>query len=134
MRAITGVVLGVGVLILQGCGIAVLYSAADGNMQPWAATQTVRFAVALLPMIGAALSRRTTVSRSCWRGTLTRYWAMPSFAASAPSSSAPALDFSPSSFVCWVRPESVASPTPSPPLGGPSWEAAERNSGWRISK
>ena len=36
-------------------GFAVLYSAADGNVQPWAATQMMRFAVALIPMIGAAL-------------------------------------------------------------------------------
>jgi rod shape determining protein RodA len=32
-----------------------LYSAADGNMQPWASKQTMRFAIALVPMIGAAL-------------------------------------------------------------------------------
>jgi rod shape determining protein RodA len=42
------------VLIAASCGIAVLYSAADGNMQPWAATQMIRFAIALVPMIGAA--------------------------------------------------------------------------------
>ena len=36
-------------------GIAVLYSAADGNMEPWAAKQTMRFAIALLLMVGAAL-------------------------------------------------------------------------------
>jgi rod shape determining protein RodA len=36
-------------------GVAVLYSAADGSMQPWAAAQTIRFAIALIPMIGAAL-------------------------------------------------------------------------------
>ncbi|HEV2101054.1 MAG TPA: rod shape-determining protein RodA [Stellaceae bacterium] len=36
-------------------GIAMLYSAADGNMQPWATKQTVRFAIALVPMLGAAL-------------------------------------------------------------------------------
>jgi rod shape determining protein RodA len=36
-------------------GIAVLYSAADGNMQPWAAAQTLRFALALLITIAAAL-------------------------------------------------------------------------------
>jgi rod shape determining protein RodA len=36
-------------------GFAVLYSAADGNMEPWAAKQMMRFAVALIPMIGAAL-------------------------------------------------------------------------------
>jgi rod shape determining protein RodA len=38
-----------------GFGIAVLYSAADGNMEPWAAKQTVRFAIALILMLGAAL-------------------------------------------------------------------------------
>ncbi len=36
-------------------GIAVLYSAADGHMQPWAAKQSVRFAIALAPMLAAAL-------------------------------------------------------------------------------
>jgi rod shape determining protein RodA len=36
-------------------GIAVLYSAADGNMDPWAARQTARFAVALILMVGVAL-------------------------------------------------------------------------------
>lgn len=36
-------------------GVAVLYSAADGNMEPWAAKQTMRFAIALLLMVGAAL-------------------------------------------------------------------------------
>ena len=38
-----------------GFGFAVLYSAADGSMQPWAATQMIRFTVALTLMIGAAL-------------------------------------------------------------------------------
>jgi rod shape determining protein RodA len=42
------------VFIAAACGIAELYSAADGDMQPWAATQMVRFGVALVPMIGAA--------------------------------------------------------------------------------
>jgi rod shape determining protein RodA len=42
-------------LLAAGFGIVVLYSAADGNMQPWAATQMVRLAVALVLMIGAAL-------------------------------------------------------------------------------
>jgi rod shape determining protein RodA len=36
-------------------GIAVLYSAADGSMQPWAGKHAVRFAIALIPMLGAAL-------------------------------------------------------------------------------
>jgi len=43
------------VFIAAACGIAELYSAADGDMQPWAATQMVRFGIALIPMIGAAL-------------------------------------------------------------------------------
>jgi rod shape determining protein RodA len=42
------------VFVAASCGIAVLYSAADGNMQPWAATQMIRFAIALVPMLGAA--------------------------------------------------------------------------------
>jgi rod shape determining protein RodA len=37
-------------------GIAVLYSAADGTMDPWAAKQTTRFAVALILMVGVALT------------------------------------------------------------------------------
>ena len=43
------------ITIVACFGIAMLYSAADGNMQPWAAKQTVRFAIALIPMLGAAL-------------------------------------------------------------------------------
>jgi rod shape determining protein RodA len=43
------------ILAAAGFGIAVLYSAADGNMQPWAATQMVRLGIALILMIGAAL-------------------------------------------------------------------------------
>lgn len=43
------------ILVAAGFGIAVLYSAADGSMQPWAATQTIRLAIALVPMIVAAL-------------------------------------------------------------------------------
>src|SRR5271169_1994119 len=38
-----------------GSGIAVLYSAADCSMEPWAAKQTIRFAIALILMMGAAL-------------------------------------------------------------------------------
>src|ERR1700738_757941 len=57
LEKIRGVSWGLVLLILTaaGFGVAVLYSAADGNMQPWAAAQTVRFAIALIPMIGAAL-------------------------------------------------------------------------------
>jgi rod shape determining protein RodA len=43
------------VFLAASCGIAVLYSAADGAMEPWAAAQTIRFAIALVPMVGAAL-------------------------------------------------------------------------------
>jgi rod shape determining protein RodA len=43
------------ITIVACFGIAMLYSAADGNMQPWAAKQTLRFAIALIPMLGAAL-------------------------------------------------------------------------------
>jgi rod shape determining protein RodA len=38
-----------------GFGIAMLYSAADGNMEPWAGRQTIRFGVAMTLMIAAAL-------------------------------------------------------------------------------
>jgi rod shape determining protein RodA len=57
LEKIRGVSWGLVLLILTaaGFGVAVLYSAADGNMQPWAAAQTIRFAIALIPMIGAAL-------------------------------------------------------------------------------
>jgi rod shape determining protein RodA len=51
-----------------GFGFAVLYSAADGRMQPWAATQMIRFAVALILMLGAALLG----TRFWFRGA---YWA-----------------------------------------------------------
>jgi rod shape determining protein RodA len=36
-------------------GFAVLYSAADGSMEPWAAKQAIRFAIALVLMVGTAL-------------------------------------------------------------------------------
>ena len=43
-------------IVVAACfGIVVLYSAADGSMQPWAATQSIRFAIALVPLIVAAL-------------------------------------------------------------------------------
>jgi rod shape determining protein RodA len=47
-------------LVLQICtaagiGVAVLYSAANGSMEPWAEKQAIRFAIAMILMIGAAL-------------------------------------------------------------------------------
>ncbi len=36
-------------------GFAMLYSAANGNLHPWAAKQMTRFAIAFVPMIAAAL-------------------------------------------------------------------------------
>lgn len=62
------------ILTVTCFGIAVLYSAADGNMQPWAATQMVRLAVAFIAMTGAALpesgygfGRLIGHTRSRWR-------------------------------------------------------------------
>jgi len=56
-RGIRGVSWGLVLLICTaaGCGIAELYSAADGSMQPWATRQAVRFAISLILMVGAGL-------------------------------------------------------------------------------
>jgi rod shape determining protein RodA len=56
-QSIRGISWGLVLLICTaaGFGIAVLYSAADGSMEPWAAKQTIRFAIALMLMVGAAL-------------------------------------------------------------------------------
>src|SRR5438093_7074285 len=43
------------VAAIAGIGFAMLYSAANGDLQPWASRQMTRFAVALLPMIAVAL-------------------------------------------------------------------------------
>src|SRR5919106_5918565 len=43
------------VAAISGIGFAMLYSAANGDFQPWASRQMMRFAVALVPMIAAAL-------------------------------------------------------------------------------
>jgi rod shape determining protein RodA len=46
------------VVLLALCGaagVAMLYSAADGHFHPWAARQTIRFAVGFVAMLGAAL-------------------------------------------------------------------------------
>ena len=40
---------------LSGIGFAMLYSAANGNWQPWASKQVARFAIAFIPMLAAAL-------------------------------------------------------------------------------
>ena len=40
---------------ISGIGFAMLYSAANGNLQPWASRQMTRFAIAFIPMIAAAL-------------------------------------------------------------------------------
>src|SRR5438094_8778151 len=60
-----------GLVLLIGAaacfGIAVLYSAADGGMDPWAAKQTTRFAVALILMIGVAMvDIRYCFRVACW--------------------------------------------------------------------
>jgi rod shape determining protein RodA len=43
------------VATIAGIGVAALYSAADGSMEPWAVKQMSRFAMALVAMIAAAL-------------------------------------------------------------------------------
>lgn len=43
------------IFVAASLGVAILYSAANGSMQPWATTQALRFAIALIPMLGAAL-------------------------------------------------------------------------------
>jgi rod shape determining protein RodA len=40
---------------ISSIGFAMLYSAANGNLQPWASKQMARFAIAFIPMIAAAL-------------------------------------------------------------------------------
>src|SRR5579864_2907068 len=40
---------------ISSIGFAMLYSAANGNLQPWASHQMARFAIALVPMIAAGL-------------------------------------------------------------------------------
>jgi rod shape determining protein RodA len=41
--------------MIAAIGFAMLYSAANGNLQPWASKQMARFAIAFIPMIAAAL-------------------------------------------------------------------------------
>jgi len=43
------------IAMISGVGFAMLYSAANGSMQPWASRQMTRFAIALVPMIAAGL-------------------------------------------------------------------------------
>ena len=43
------------ITIVACFGILILYSAADGNMQPWEKKKLVRFAVALVAMLSAAI-------------------------------------------------------------------------------
>ena len=43
------------ITLISGVGFVMLYSAADGNLRPWAARQMTRFALAFVPMIGVAL-------------------------------------------------------------------------------
>jgi len=40
---------------ISAIGFAMLYSAANGDFQPWASRQMTRFAIALVPMLAAAL-------------------------------------------------------------------------------
>src|SRR5258708_25469790 len=40
---------------IAGIAFAMLYSAANGNLQPWASHQMARFAIALVPMIAPGI-------------------------------------------------------------------------------
>src|SRR6059058_1583661 len=50
---IRGIQWGLVILIAVICGIgfAMLYSAANGSLQPWASRQMIRFAIAFVPMV-----------------------------------------------------------------------------------
>src|SRR5947207_14279404 len=39
------------VAAISGIGFAMLYSAANGSLQPWASRQMIRFAIAFVPMV-----------------------------------------------------------------------------------
>src|SRR5947207_11739381 len=54
---VRGVQWGLVILIaaISGIGFAMLYSAANGSLQPWAARQMTRFAIAFVPMILVAV-------------------------------------------------------------------------------
>jgi rod shape determining protein RodA len=53
--------------IVAAIGIAMLYSAANGSWQPWAEKQAIRFGVAALIMVGAALvDLRTWLRIAYW--------------------------------------------------------------------
>ena len=43
------------ILLVASIGFAMLYSAANGNMRPWASAQMMRFGVGFVIMIGIAL-------------------------------------------------------------------------------
>jgi rod shape determining protein RodA len=55
------------ITVIAAIGFAMLYSAANGSLQPWAARQMMRFAVTLVPMIGLGLLD----IRYCFHGA---YW------------------------------------------------------------
>ncbi len=54
------------VCLLAGFGLAMLYSAGHGSAQPWMTRQAVRFAVALVLMLGLALTDLQAVLRAAY--------------------------------------------------------------------
>jgi rod shape determining protein RodA len=54
---VRGVQWGLVILVtaISGIGFAMLYSAANGSLQPWASRQMIRFAVAFVPMVMVAV-------------------------------------------------------------------------------
>ena len=43
------------VAAISGIGFAMLYSAANGSLQPWASRQMIRFAIAFVPIEASAM-------------------------------------------------------------------------------
>src|SRR5437763_12994742 len=55
------------VAVISGIGFAMLYSAANGNLQPWASRQMTRFALAFVPMLLVAMVDIRHWFRSAYR-------------------------------------------------------------------
>ena len=57
---VRGVQWGLVILVtaISGIGFAMLYSAANGSLQPWASRQMIRFAVAFIPMVMVSILAR----------------------------------------------------------------------------
>src|SRR5512135_2501484 len=54
------------VALIAGIGFAMLYSAANGSLQPWASRQMARFAISVVAMVASALINRRHWFRSAY--------------------------------------------------------------------